>query len=314
MLSNTKEPQKGNWRYLLVAFLLALGLWYTLNAREQIERVVEVRLDYKGLPTGLIVTGGQLNKVSVRLRGPQELLRSMTNREISYTMDLSGRDAGQERDPADDGGKTSRRNCGPMRVLEVTPSRMILEVDKIMETNLPVKVALRASPVASSVRLKDLVVDPPQVTVRGPASVIASMKEIQAEIPVDLAAEGKAVSEEVPLLAPPAVELNPQVVKVTWKIDVKRRTLSLQRDIIFEGENPNVSAQPSRANLMVSVPQAMVKDAGYLAQFQVSIPSDTAMPAEDGAVNAPLQVAVPQGGRVLKISPETVSISRHPSE
>ena len=57
MLSNTEEPQKGNWRYLLVAFLLALGLWYTLNAREQIERVVEVRLDYKGLPPGLIVTG-----------------------------------------------------------------------------------------------------------------------------------------------------------------------------------------------------------------------------------------------------------------
>ena len=114
------------------------------------------------------------------------------------------------------------------------------------------------------------------MTVRGPASVIASMKEIQAEIPVDLAAEGKAVSEEVPLLAPPAVELNPQVVKVTWKIDVKRRTLSLQRDIIFEGENPNVSAQPSRANLMVSVPQAMVKDAGYLAQFQVSVPSGDA--------------------------------------
>ena len=283
-------------------------MWYTLNAREQIERVVEVRLDYKGLPTGLIVTGGQLNKVSVRLRGPQELLRSMTNREISYDGSVR-RDAGQERDPADDDGENKPPELRAYEVLEVTPSRMILEVDKIMETNLPVKVALRASPAASSVRLKDLVVDPPQVTVRGPASVIASMKEIQAEIPVDLAAEGKAVSEEVPLLAPPAVELNPQVVKVTWKIDVKRRTLSLQRDIIFEGENPNVSAQPSRANLMVSVPQAMVKDAGYLAQFQVSIPSDTAMPAEDGAVNAPLQVAVPQGGRVSEISPETVSIS-----
>lgn len=59
MLSNTKEPQKGNWRYLLVAFLLALGLWYTLNAREQIERVVEVRLDYKGLPTGRVGKGQQ---------------------------------------------------------------------------------------------------------------------------------------------------------------------------------------------------------------------------------------------------------------
>ena len=220
MLSNTKEPQKGNWRYLLVAFLLALGLWYTLNAREQIERVVEVRLDYKGLPTGLIVTGGQLNKVSVRLRGPQELLRSMTNREISYTMDLSGVTPGKNVIPLTT-GENKPPELRAYEVLEVTPSRMILEVDKIMETNLPVKVALRASPAASSVRLKDLVVDPPQVTVRGPASVIASMKEIQAEIPVDLAAEGKAVSEEVPLLAPPAVELNPQVVKVTWKIDVK---------------------------------------------------------------------------------------------
>lgn len=87
-------------------------MWYTLNAREQIERVVEVRLDYKGLPTGLIVTGGQLNKVSVRLRGPQELLRSMTNREISYTMDLSGVTPGQERDPADDGGKQAAGTAG----------------------------------------------------------------------------------------------------------------------------------------------------------------------------------------------------------
>ena len=268
MLSNTEEPQKGNWRYLLVAFLLALGLWYTLNAREQIERVVEVRLDYKGLPPGLIVTGGQLNRISVRLRGPQELLRSMTNREISYTMDLSGVTPGKNVIPLTT-GESKPPELRAYEVLEVTPSRMILEVDKIMEANLPVKVALRASPAASSVRLKDLVVEPPQVTVRGPASVISSMKEIQAEIPVDLAAEGKAVSEDVPLLAPPAVELNPQVVKVTWKIDVKRRTLSLQRDIIFEGENPNVNAQPSRANLMVSVPQGMVRDAGYLSLIHI---------------------------------------------
>ena len=87
------------------------------HAREQIERVVEVRLDYKGLPTGLIVTGGQLNKVSVRLRGPQELLRSMTNREISYTMDLSGVTPGKNVIPLTT-GETSRRNCGPMRCLK----------------------------------------------------------------------------------------------------------------------------------------------------------------------------------------------------
>lgn len=310
MLCNT-DRQKGNWLYLLVAFLLSLGLWYTLNAREEIERVVDVRLDYKGLQPGLIVTGGQLNRVSVRFRGPKELLRSMTNRELSYTMDLSGVTAGKNVIPL-----TSSYRPPELRayeVLEVTPSRMVLEVDKIMETNLPVKVALRASPVASSVRLKDLEVTPPQVTVRGPAGVVSEMKEIQAEIPANLAAEDQPTTEDVPLLAPPAVEITPQIVRVTWRIDVRRRSLNLQRDIVFDGD-ASLSIQPSRASLVVSVPQALAKDTGYLAQFQVSVPSDAPMPTGDEELSVPLQVAAPQGGRVLKTSPETVMISRHATE
>ena len=75
-MSLKSEFQKSNLPYLLVAFLVALGLWYTLNAREEIERVVDVRIDYKGLPPGLIVTGGQINKVSVRFRGPKEAPKS----------------------------------------------------------------------------------------------------------------------------------------------------------------------------------------------------------------------------------------------
>ena len=35
MLSNTKEPQKGNWRNILEACIQAHVLWYTLNPRYQ---------------------------------------------------------------------------------------------------------------------------------------------------------------------------------------------------------------------------------------------------------------------------------------
>ena len=233
-MSLKSEFQKSNLPYLLVAFLVALGLWYTLNAREEIERVVDVRIDYKGLPPGLIVTGGQINKVSVRFRGPKELLRSMTTRELSYTMDLSGVTAGRNVIPLTTSYKPPELRA--YEVLEVTPSRMILEVDKIMEKSLPVKVTLRASPAASSVTLKDVVVEPKQVTVRGPAAAVASLKDISAEVPVDLDAEGRAVTEQVALLAPPSVEIMPQTVTVTWRLDVRRRTLSLQRDVLFEAE------------------------------------------------------------------------------
>lgn len=297
-----------NWLYLFVALLMALGLWYTLNAREEIERVVDVRLDYKGLPPGLIVTGGQLNKVSVRFRGPKELLRSMTNRELSYTMDLSGVTAGRNVIPLTTSYKPPELRA--YEVLEVAPSRMILEVDKITEKSLPVQVSLRASPAAPSVRLRDMEVEPDHVTVRGPAGAIASLKEITAEIPVDLDAEGRAVTEQVPLLAPPAVEISPQVAKVTWRLDVRRRTISIQRDVLFDGD-ADLSVEPSRVNLLVSVPQAFVKDTGYLAQFQVSVPADAPLPQGDGKVNVPVQATEPKGGRVIKINPDQVTIVRH---
>ena len=81
-MSSDNEPRAVNWKYLLISLGMALLLWYTVNAREQIERVVEVRLDYKGLPEGLVVTSGQVSKITVRLRGPMELLRSLSSREL----------------------------------------------------------------------------------------------------------------------------------------------------------------------------------------------------------------------------------------
>lgn len=308
-MSLKSKFQKSNTLYLLVAFIAALGLWYTLNAREEIERVVDVRIDYKGLPPGLIVTGGQINKVSVRFRGPKELLRSMTTRELSYTMDLSGVTAGRNIIPLTSSYKPPELRA--YEVLEVSPSRMVLEVDKIMEKSLPVKVALRASPAAPSVTLKDVVVEPKQVTVRGPAEAIASLKEISAEIPVDLDAEGTALTDQVPLLAPPSVEIMPQAVTVTWRLDVRRRTLSLQRDVLFEAEGTGVTVEPASVNLLVSVPQALVRDSTYLTQFQVALPADAALPLPGAQAQIALQVTAPKGGRVIKVNPDQVTVIHH---
>lgn len=309
-MSLKSKFEKSNALYLLVAFIAALGLWYTLNAREEIERVVDVRIDYKGLPPGLIVTGGQINKVSVRFRGPKELLRSMATRELSYTMDLSGVTAGRNVIPMTTSYKPPELRA--YEVLEVTPSRMILEVDKIMEKSLPVKVTLRASPVSPSVSLKDVVVEPKQVTVRGPASAITSLKSISAEIPVDLDAEGRAIAEQVPLLAPPSVEIMPQTVTVTWRLDVRRRTLSLQRDVLFEAEGTGVTVEPASVNLLVSVPQALARDSAYLTQFQVAVPADAPLPLPGEQSQVVLQATAPKGGRVIKVNPDQVAVIHQP--
>lgn len=295
-----------HWRYLLVAFLAAFGLWYTFNAREQIERVVEVRLDYKGLPAGLIVTEGQINKISVRLRGPMELLRSMSSRELSYTLDLSS--------------VTKGNNIIPMvwnrlpdfrvyEVLEVSPSRIILKVDAMMEVDLPVKVSLRSSALTPSLRLKDVEIQPSHVTLRGPSGELATLKEVTVEVPADLDGENKIVTEELPILAPPAVEATPQAVRVQRRLEVRRRNLSLQRDVIPEVESDNLMIRPDRVSLVVSVPQTLARDTGYLAQFQVTVPVDEEV-LRLGNVKTSVQVSTPQGGQIVKITPEAVTLSQ----
>ena len=306
-MSFKTESGKIRALYLLVAFLVALGLWYTLNARDQIERVIDVRLDYRGLPAGLVVTGGQLNKVSVRLRGPKELLRTISNREVSYTFDLSGLTKGSNVIPLNAANHPPELRA--YEILEVVPSRMVIEVDQMVEANLPIKVSLRSSPVSPSLRIKDLSVQPSLVTVRGPAGALAGLKEVTAELPVHLEQEDTVQTEEVPVLAPPAVEVFPQSVKVQWKLDVKRRSMNLQPEVLVEGEIPNLAIQPSRASLVVSVPQVLAKDSGYLAQFQVSLPPDMTLPAAGEELTVPLQVATPQGGRVVKLTPPSVTIS-----
>ncbi len=296
--------------YFILSLAAALTLWYTVNAREQVERVIEVRLDYKGLPPGLVVTSGQINKLEVRLRGPLELLRSLAGRELSYTVDLSGVTRGNNVIPLVGGRPPEWRSY---QVMEVTPSRLTLEVDNILERKLPVKAEFRASPLVPSLRMEDVRVTPSQVTVRGPAAEVGSLRRLTVEVPADLSAEGKQVTAEAAVLAPPSVEVSPTTVTVQRRLVIQRRNISLQRDIITEwAPDWNMFILPSQVNLVVSVPRSAINDAGYLAQIQAWV--DVHRPGGNGvppsATEAPVRITLPAGADIVRVSPERVAVLR----
>ncbi len=296
--------------YFILSLAAALTLWYTVNAREQVERVVEVRLDYKGLPPGLVVTSGQINKLEVRLRGPLELLRSLAGRELSYTVDLSGVTRGNNVIPLVGGRAPEWRSY---QVLEVTPSRLTLEVDNILERKLPVKVEFRASPLVSSLRMEDVSVTPGQVTVHGPAAEVGRLRRLTVEVPADLSAEGKQVTTEAAVLAPSSVEVSPTTVTVRRRLVIQRRNISLQRDIITEWTpDRNIFILPSQVNLVVSVPRSAINDAGYLAQIQawVDLQQPEASGVPPSATEAPVRITLPAGADLVRVSPERVAVLR----
>lgn len=321
--------RRSSWLYLAVAFLGAVALWYTVNAREQVERVVEVRLDYKGLPPGLIITSGQLNKISVRLRGPLELLRSLSNRELAYTLDLSSVTVGSNVIPLT-ADATRSTDFRAYQALEVIPSRLNLEVDRVLETRLPVEAKLRDSPFTSSLKLTGVQIQPDTVAVRGPSREVSKLQKLLVEVPVHLAQEGHSVSDEIPVVAPPSVEVLPAAVTVRRTIEVQRRVISLQRDVIVDNSELNLAITPSRVSLRISIPSSSMKDSGYLAQIQASIDPESALPrtatpsaaasgssgasaasgksAENEDLQAPVKVSLPQGARLISVNPEKVRV------
>lgn len=310
--------QRVRWQYMALAFVCALALWYTVNAREQVERVVEVRLDYKGLPPGLVITKGQINKISVRLRAPLELLRSLGNREISHTLDISHLTVGSNIIPlyTDDGPVGGLRGYQP---LEIMPSRLTLEVDRVLEARVPVEARLRESSLTPSISLKQVQIQPETVTVRGPATEMSKLKKIPVEVPVALNHEGQTVTDDISVVAPPGFEVSPSTVKVTRLMEVQRRTISLQRDVIADtGGDLNLSMSPSRVTLRISVPSVAFKDAAYLSQIQASVEPDSVLErlqsitinnkVEQPAV--PVKISLPPGARLISVNPEQVRLSQ----
>ena len=72
---------------LLVAFAVAVGMWYVVSVRDRLEVQLEVGIEYNGIPSGLVVTDGLVSKVQVRLRGPEGVISSINNLPLGIRLD-----------------------------------------------------------------------------------------------------------------------------------------------------------------------------------------------------------------------------------
>lgn len=306
-MSSDNEPRAVNWKYLLISLGMALLLWYTVNAREQIERVVEVRLDYKGLPEGLVVTSGQVSKITVRLRGPMELLRSLSSRELFYALDLSGLTKGSNvvsltSDPVPE--------LRAIQVVEVNPPRLTLTVDEILERHVPVVPRLGASLFGDAARMVEARADPGQVLARGLAAAVAPLRELAVEVPADGSSEGLLVRDTLPVLTPPGVDISPESVTVWRRVILARKNVSLQREVLSYDAASEFDIRPGRVSVVVAVPESLAHDADYLARVQAHVkPGEV---ATEGETTAPVDVRVPQGARLIRVTPGEVKVSPRP--
>ena len=296
-LSSISEDR--SWFYLFLALAVSLLLWYTVNAREQIERMVEVRLDYKGLPPGLVVLDGQLNKIQIRLRGPRELFRTMDARDLSHTVDLASVTKGVNVLPLERQGTHGFRTY---QLLEIIPPHLTLEVDTVGSKEVPVAMRLRnPSAMDEDSVLHWISTAPGTVSLKGPESVLAGIRTLIVDAQPGSYTEGTTQILEAPILTPPNVEVRPSVVTAEYVVNLKRRSVTMLRQLNVEGKGDQCTPQPSRVRLRVAVPEHRATQDGYLDQVKAMV--SAADLDNHASADLPIQVHLPADARLESIAP-----------
>lgn len=293
---------KLHWRELIVAFLMALVLWYGVSGSEKLESQVEVRVDYRGLPQGLVVLRGQVNKVTVRVRASLGMIRSLSSRDFAFLMDLSAVRKGEN---------TLAVNLAylPFRsgieVMDVSPSRITLEVDSLETKVVPLEAKIIGTLPQDMVAQVSFT--PAEVTLNGAASLLEDMSAV--EVPVQLEepiTPGASESRRL-LPLPEGVDATPNEARLSLHLGIKRKLVKVTRSVrVNAPAHLGKFIRPDKVRISVAIPESLAPKAAASGDIRAFVHLER----EDlGSYSLPVQVSLPEGAELVEVDPARVTVT-----
>lgn len=300
-------PARHNWLTLLMAFIVALGLWYTVSVRDRIEAQFTLRLEFKGQPQDLIITSGLVHSITLRVRGPEALMRSINTQHLVWAVDLSKIQRGSNTISLLPQGWSP--NLRAFEVIDVTPPRLVVEAEPALERSLPLAVNLQTDFAKGVIEVRDIRTTPEMVLVRGPESTVAGLKSIPVPLRVGATSHRGAHRTQVPLSPPLLVTATPPTVTVQYEVVSSRRTVVLERPIAVSYKGGGeLELEPDGFVLEAEIPANLADNISYLRKLQLHI---SVPPLEPGAsLKVPLEVTLPPGMQLKTALPGDIAVTR----
>jgi len=191
----------------IISLVLALILWVFVKSKSGGEVGLVVPLEFYRVPSNVIVTQVTDEAINVRFNGSFMQLERLPSREIRARIDLSrARPGTNSFDILPDNFNIPRG----LKVTQISPSSVKVELDRVMERIVQVKAAVKGRP-ARGYRVSKISVDPPYITLQGARSQLTGLKEVSTEV-VDISGLKETVRVAAPL----------RIGELRLKKDVKR--------------------------------------------------------------------------------------------
>ena len=290
-----------------VSFFLAIFLWiYVLNS-EKIKFEKTVNLEYI-LPVDMIFAQKPPSEGTFIIYGPRAFVRTVTERKDSLVIDLN--------------------KANPRRqlqfVTEINPDLLELPLGMIVEKVLPRKIAVKLENKASKIvplkiqfggylpdkfRLHSAYLEPAEVEVYGPRSLISKIKELPIKA-IELA--------NLPGLNQIPVEVNlPDDrlnlisgldVKLFYELKASTGNFILNDvPIQFTSNGKKIISAVKTADLKLLVSEKVTKSRSNISS-SVEVWADIPMRAK-GRIEVPLKVVLPASIHLLEVSPKSIIVN-----
>lgn len=209
-----KELFRKDIIFRITSLLLALLMWFYVTNLEnpRIEKSFTVPISYYGLKEELIL-GEKPSNVDIKLKGSFSVLNTLSAKDIKATVDLTKAKLGEGNYPID---------LIPPAGTEITYMKnasVLLNIDTIIEKQMPIRVKIENT-VAQGYSSFDPILDPSQVNVKGPQSIISTIESAQVTLDLNKATDNLTlrptvymVDKKGSIVNSSDLEISPQTVQ-----------------------------------------------------------------------------------------------------
>lgn len=313
LLKGDRRPGMRWWEILIrharrdvglraISLLLAIGLWAFVNAGQRGALVaLRVPVGYRLLPAGMVILNQHPDFVEIEVRGPRTLLSLLDPDRLTLRLDLAGVSVGQ-----------AVFKIGPdmfnvprqTDVTRVSPSQIVLDIDRLAQRQVPVYLNVRGKP-ARGYHITAVTVKPPKVELRGPSRYLSQIERVESA-PIHVNGIKDTVIQQVKLSAPKehVTVQGAETVEATIKVsEVVANHEFHKLPVEVRNTDHKVRVNPHNVNVTVRGPVNRLSNLDLRGAVYVS-----AEGIPPGTHDLPVQVTLPDGIELVHASPKNVKV------
>ena len=202
----------------ILALVIAVGLW--LAGHRDIERAVEVPVEFRNVPSDLMLLDNRVDYVVLRLTGPRTLVSTLDAKDVKLFLDLYDAKPGSGSFPLSPNSFVIPRG---VTIARITPPILHLRLEPVLKRMLPVTVRFTGKP-AYGYRVSEAVAEPKLVSVEGPADEVKRLAAVET-VPIDIEERRSSLMRNVRLTTDgKPLSLGPDQVEITITVEEEQIT------------------------------------------------------------------------------------------